>query len=328
MKNFYFEGIQNVGDELNRFIWPALFGTGLDGDAGVALLGVGTLLNTSFCNRLDESERIVVFGSGAGYGNVPVQDERWFFSCVRGRQTCAKLGLPDSFAVADAAYLLATLDWHVDVKDKTDNVLVIPHHSSLGYVDWQEICSRCGLEFLSPTAPVDIFMKRLRGARLVLTEAMHGAILSDIARIPWVPFSFGHEFLSWKWSDWAEMFDLALSIEKPVAFYDPDIAYRDKNFGFHTEKKIKHALYVHGMGKKKWAEVIPPATANSKLALGFERFLKDLSRREGLLSGNAVFSARVSELYERLASLPDYCAPENLSPLAGSVDDFFLTPRS
>ncbi len=51
-------------------------------------------------------------------------------------------------------------------------------------------------------------MRALCGARLVVTEAMHGAILADILRKPWVAFSFGRQFAEDKLQDRVQAFGL------------------------------------------------------------------------------------------------------------------------
>lgn len=59
-----------------------------------------------------------------------------------------------------------------------------------------------GLRFLSPLMPVRAFMRALCGARLLPSKVMHGAILADILRKPWVAFSFGRQCAEDKWQDW------------------------------------------------------------------------------------------------------------------------------
>ena len=301
MKCYYYDATPNVGDELNRHLWLKVLSPDLfSDDSRVGFLGVGTLLGEDFCKRLSDCERIVVFGTGAGYGRLPVIDSRWDIRCVRGKQTAHAIGADERLAIADAAYLLGTLDWH---STSNDSIVVIPHHASLAYIDWDTVCQQAGLTFLSPALPVEEFLGKLAGARLVLTEAMHGAIFSDIARIPWVPFRFGPHFLESKWHDWSQMFDLSPTMLKADAFYDPASCYVEEGGAFHAKRRVKSFLARAGMGKKRWLKLMPPGHVRGEAGKRLARFLQQLTKERAYLSGEQIFKERVAKLYEELAAL-------------------------
>ncbi|MFC3608428.1 polysaccharide pyruvyl transferase family protein [Stutzerimonas tarimensis] len=322
MKNVYFSGISNIGDELNRYIWPAVLGSVMEEDDRAALLGVGTLLSEDFNRRTADCDKVLVFGSGAGYGRAPAFDARWHFACVRGRHTSRLLGLDDDLAVADAAYLLATLDWSRQA-DTSAGVVVIPHHSTLGYVDWAHLCAEAGLTFLSPTLPASEFFQRLTGARLVLAEAMHGAILADVCRIPWVPFRYGQDFLEWKWLDWTEMFDLKVEIAAAEAFYDPRLHWTNRGRAFHLGRQFKRLAVDRGLGRAKWKKIVPPGDSQGAAGARMVGFLEGLARQEGYLSSDHILSSRVDELYARLNSLAQRHLQQDAEPLAGPARALF-----
>ncbi len=297
MKVVFAEGSDNVGDDLNAWIWPAL--TGDIHSEGTALLGIGTLLNAEFCRRLEGARKICVMGTGAGYGKPPVTDERWHFYGVRGKRTAASLNLNADLAVADSAYLMASLDWE-QYRQKRSNVVVVPHHRSLRYVDWQAVCDQAGLQFLSPLTPPAEFVVALTQARLVITEAMHGAILADIARVPWKGFSFGGQFNPQKWGDWADMFEMTPEVEALDGFYDRSFFGSDRRFWYHASKNIKVGLAGVGLGRQKWKKITPPSLVSKRAIQRLAGKLSALSQLPGQLSADLVLKERVDKLYGML----------------------------
>lgn len=324
MKPIYYDGIENVGDELNRYIWPAVYGP-VTGDDRTALLGVGTLLDRAFCERLDSFERIVVLGSGAGYGTLPVLDDRWHIYAVRGARTCEALRLAPDVAVADAAYLLGSLDWSTlrrQQKPVDDAVLFIPHHSSLKYINWEYICHQAGIEFLSPTTPVPAFLERVAQARHVIAEAMHGAILADVMRVPWTPFRYGREFLDSKWFDWMSMFGLEVEFNRWSGFYDRSYCYMEKGAWFHLQRSLKSRLAHRAIGRKKWIDVMPPGDSQGAAGAALSASLAKLGAMEGYLSHDDAFNRQVERLYLKAALLAADQWGGNVVPLVGSPRAF------
>lgn len=300
MKAVFAAGSANVGDELNEWLWPALLGDIQRPD--VALLGVGTLLNRQFCTRLADAGKILVMGSGAGYGSAPILDRRWSVHAVRGQRTAEALGLPPDRAVADSAYLLASLDWAALHRPRGD-VLVVPHHRSLRYLDWARVCERAGVRFLSPLLPAAQFMSAMAGARLVLSEAMHGAILADIARVPWQGFAFGGQFNHDKWLDWSQMFDLQPQIRELPGFYDPRCFSEGRPLRYHVAKAAKVQLGRLGLGREKWQRITPPSFQVGKAEQRLARQLQALAQEPGMLSTQDMLQQRVEQLYQRLDQL-------------------------
>jgi succinoglycan biosynthesis protein ExoV len=311
---FFPNGSGNVGDEMNAWIWPHLL-PGLDEE--VALLGVGTLLNADFCKRLEDCSRVMVFGTGAGYGAPPTIDSRWRFYAVRGARSCARLGLDSDRAVADAAYLLGSLNWQRLPRER-GRVVVIPHHRSLRLLDWSALCEESGLTFLSPLLPAEEFFEQLISAELVLSEAMHGAILADIARIPWRAFSFGRQFSFDKWLDWSEMLRIDLTMLQIQGFYDPDFYLQSRSGIKHLSNAFKAKMATKGWGKEKWGRITPPGHPLPKARTAAIQALQALSKQQGQLSHDNVFRDKVEELYGRLDQLRRDCGLSTGSVLSGN----------
>lgn len=323
------QGSDNVGDELNAWLWPAMIGD-LVVERRVTLLGIGTLLNRPFCERLPPDGDIFVLGTGAGYGKPPKMDGRWKIYAVRGPRTAEALSLPPETAVADAAYLLAGLDWQAyGSADGHGDVVVIPHHRSLSLLDWHVVCKKAGVSFLSPLLPAEQFMRRLCSAKLVLAEAMHGAILADIARIPWKAFSFGGQFNTDKWFDWAQALDIDLDLEMFTGFYDP--AYGDAALlsgSKHVGRWLKSSLSAKGLGKEKWRRLTPPSWQAERDVERFATSLCEMSKGVGQLSEIAISSHRSAQLLDRVNAMRQDLGGLPCVALSGAPEDFFRSrPR-
>jgi succinoglycan biosynthesis protein ExoV len=323
MKVVYPAGSDNVGDELNAWLWPALLGDLPDSHDDGVLLGIGTLLNRQFCMRVQHARKVSVLGTGAGYGAPPATDTQWSFYAVRGPRTARALGLPAETAVADAAYLLATLDWARWRGQVEGKVVVVPHHRSLRLLDWESVCREAGLVLLSPLLPAEDFMRELASARLVLAEAMHGAILADIVRVPWVAFSFGRQFSEDKWRDWSEAFDLDLQLNPFHGFYDTGCHARDKRPLYHLGHWLKVRACRLGLGKRKWRTLTPPGWPLPQARRALVAGLNTLSRKPGQLTSEAIFHSRVSALYERLNQLRRDLGGADRGPLNGDPQVIF-----
>jgi succinoglycan biosynthesis protein ExoV len=202
MKLTYFEGTPpNFGDELNATIWQHLLPSGfLDNDSDVLFLGIGSIIQDIY----PANARKVVMGSGyaGAYSRLPdVHDGSWDIRFVRGPETCKALDLPVETAITDAAVLLRQTPLPEPTKDI--GVAFIPHYESVERGAWQRVCDLAGVHFIDPTKPHEEVLSDLRGAELVITEAMHGAIVSDAMRTPWIGVKTMHHVHRGKWYDWA-----------------------------------------------------------------------------------------------------------------------------
>lgn len=201
MKLTYFEGSPpNFGDELNATMWRSLLPKDfLDEDSDVLFLGIGSIIQDIY----DPAARKVVVGSGfaGAYSARPdVHDGTWDIRFVRGPETCKALGLPSDLAITDAAVLLRETplpDARSDI-----GVAFIPHYESVERGAWQRVCDLAGIHFIDPTRPIETVLSEIRGADLVIAEAMHGAIVSDALRTPWVGVKTMHHVHRAKWYDW------------------------------------------------------------------------------------------------------------------------------
>jgi len=203
---FYRGEAPNFGDELNVWLMPKVFPDFFDGDDREVFLGIGSVIFDS--HPLDAKK--IVFGSGfGGYTKLPRLDESWKISCVRGPLTAKALRIDESFVAGDAAIL--TNRFRVSPRDRPGLISFMPHFQSLYRGHWRLACRLAGIHFIDPRSSVETILDEIQGSRLMISEAMHGAVVSDALRVPWVPilpFDRAHWM---KWQDWAGALDLRLA---------------------------------------------------------------------------------------------------------------------
>lgn len=250
MKLYYYPG-NNFGDKLNPMIWNALLPDVLDGDDSTLFVGIGTLINST----VPTQPRKVVFGSGVGYNTAAVVDDKWQFYCVRGPLSAQALGLDKSMGITDPALLLAQLV--TQPVTPTGKVCFMPHHTSTKYADWGPICAKAGIEYLDPRDDMHELIAKIRGARLIITEAMHGAIVADAFRVPWVPVQCYDHVLQFKWQDWCQSMSLPFRPNMIESIWDIDrtLSPRDR-----LAANVKRGLRSANIWSDNWTP--PPPSSN------------------------------------------------------------------
>ncbi|GHA43885.1 polysaccharide pyruvyl transferase family protein [Photobacterium aphoticum] len=269
----------NFGDDLNPWLWPKLLGDTFDDNTDSYFLGIGTILTKKRINeRLKEAKRIIIFSSGAWDEELPTLDERCQVFGVRGPRTAEKLGLSPDLAIGDGAYLLRKVA--LPVPEKKSGIGFIPHHRSEDFVDWQSVCDSAGLKFISAKQPVEDFLLDLQGCEKVVTEAMHGAIVADALRIPWIPVKFSPAFNEEKWYDFAESMNLNISFETL-----PFMSKITMPIGKMLENAIKRGLSRYLSCPVKWSRLpVVFKSASSQELKELSDSLHKLSLINGILS--------------------------------------------
>lgn len=209
MKLTYFEGVKpNFGDELNAFLWDDILPPGLlDADESELFLGIGSILWDNY----PASAKKVVAGSGYGGYTAPpnMQDGSWDVIFVRGPRTAARFDLPPEKAICDSALLLRLLP-ETPVKARPTKVAFMPHFESLERGFWGQVCDQAEIPLIDPRGDPHEIMDRIRSVDVLITEAMHGAIVADALRTPWICARPVHAMHQAKWLDWAESLDIDL----------------------------------------------------------------------------------------------------------------------
>jgi succinoglycan biosynthesis protein ExoV len=228
---YYKDHRGNFGDDLNLYLWPKVFPNLVNIDHPVhafsnqviveadekLFVGIGSLLNhhlPTHCNK-------VIFGSGFGYGEVPAVDDRWAVFAVRGPITAAKLNLDPAVAITDSAVLVR--NFLVGSVDKRFRCSFFAYHETAETIDWRNVCRMIGIHYIDPSDKVDSILHQIQQSDQVICEGMHGAIVADALRVPWVPVKISRTINELKWQDWCSSLNLEYRAIK-LAHLDPGIA--------------------------------------------------------------------------------------------------------
>lgn len=202
----------NFGDDLNGWLWPQLFGeANLNNDD--AFLGIGSILfnNHKLITDLQDRKKIV-FGTGIRpvYQAFKI-DKTWDIKFLRGPLSSYSLNNEYDF-ITDAAYALRFIENFGTLKnsEKKYDISVMPYYRSVKYFDWKSLCDKLGYHYISPLSEngVEFTLKEIASSKKLITEAMHGAILADVLRVPWnryilsTPVTEGAMVSEFKWMDW------------------------------------------------------------------------------------------------------------------------------
>jgi succinoglycan biosynthesis protein ExoV len=133
----------------------------------------------------------------------------------------------------------------------------MPHYSTLDDGNWEQICGLAGLTFLSPFDDSENTVQRIRGARLIIADAMHAAIVADALRVPWIPVALSPESNTFKWLDWTQSLGLPY---KPVYLGASTVFEAIGNFSY-------------------WFRGIRHYSANRDIAHAIRKFRRDQHRR-------------------------------------------------
>mgnify|MGYP001797470249 CR=1 FL=1 len=193
-------GQKNFGDDLNPWIWEKLIPGVLDSDESVAFVGIGSLVNDGLPRRTRHASKRVIFGTGVGYGKSTLKlDESYKIYCLRGPLSAQALGVEDNLGVTDGAVLIRRI--YNNTAKKVHRFSYMPHYELAGK-GWELACKQLGFGYIDPRWTLEEVLSSISQTEVLLTEAMHGAIVADALRVPWVPIVTNSTILSFKWQDW------------------------------------------------------------------------------------------------------------------------------
>lgn len=290
MKLYYFKDHQgNFGDDLNPWLWDSLFPGVFDDDANHLFIGVGTLLN----HRIPAAERVTVFGSGHGYGRLPNITPCWQFYCVRGPLTAKTLGLDAKLAITDPANLVPL--FYPQQHATTYDVSFMPHCDSARLGDWAAVCHLAGIHFIDPRQPYFDVFAQIKSSALLLTEAMHGAILADAFRTPWVPVKAYPHISEYKWQDWL----LSVGLNAPFQALTP-VWRGDSNSSLMQKVKnqTKRALIATPLWRNSWSKAPAKKSSHKQLEQVAAELIHISRNCQPQLSNEQIFQTNRARLLE------------------------------
>lgn len=297
MKLYYFSDPNgNFGDDLNPWLWPKLIPEiNSVEDADSWLVGIGTLLN----HRLPATGDLHVMGSGVGYGDAMRKDTACHFHAVRGFKSAKALGLPNNAVVTDAAVLLRAVGVpHAGLPREKVGVMFTGR--SLTNYDWESICQRLGYLFISCHWPVDKVLAEIQRCDVLITEAMHGAIVADALRVPWVPVTCSEGVLRFKWEDWLSSLQLIYHPTPITPLYDVD-----RHLDWRGRMKIegKRWFVSAGLWRDNWGATPLPRRSSADNVDDACRQLVIAASRSGLLSSESLLDKHVQSFQHRIDRL-------------------------
>lgn len=293
MKLSYHHG-KNFGDALNPYIFNHLLPDFFDDDERAVFIGIGSLIGLK--KPKDSLQIIHVFSSGCGgkesstYGNIPTSLKQYEFHCVRGPKTAELLGLPKEKSIADGA-ILSPIVFPKDslVKQKQFDVSYIPHVGSLSFNNnLKKQLFKIGIHTIDPRNEVKEVLSEIVNSKLVIAEAMHGAILADTYRIPWIAVKSYGTINQFKWEDFCESMQLKYT---PVKL--PSIFSTTYILSIIQERKFIPF-------KKPLAFILGIILNHYRVSLFNKKLLIAIQKEQGLLSKTSLLVSKQNQLLEVL----------------------------
>jgi succinoglycan biosynthesis protein ExoV len=261
MEIYYYKSeFGNFGDDLNPWLWPQLFDVAST-EPNTLFVGIGSILHKGAgLMKLNDTKKII-FGSGVRpevhFSNFLANDSL-DIRFLRGPLSSSVLAHEYPY-ISDAAYAIRQLkDFDKGTEDKKYDVSVMPYFKSLNYIDWEKICKELGYHYISPLSEkgVEFTLQEIKQSRKLITEAMHGAIVADLYRVPWHRFIFstphteGSMVSEFKWTDWLQSVKIYNNEVTAIPFYGKNkpINYFQKLTGerfsvnFFSKKKVERNI--------------------------------------------------------------------------------------
>ena len=142
---------------------------------------------------------------------------------MRGPISAELLGISSDLAITDPAILIKRL-YTPESSHKEYELGFMPHWAN-AHSGWADVCEAAGIKYISPLKKVECVLSDLGKTKLLLTEAMHGAIVADALRVPWIPLHTKFsDYNPQKWLDWCRTVNISYSPEPVTRLFNFDFA--------------------------------------------------------------------------------------------------------
>jgi succinoglycan biosynthesis protein ExoV len=132
----------------------------------------------------------------------------------------------------------------------------MPHFESLERGAWPEAAAAAGLVLIDPRDDPSVILPAIAACRLLLSEAMHGVIVADAMRVPWIalrPLAQSHRA---KWQDWADALGLRVRFQPLAASSLPEWLHVSPLAAFHRGRRLLSLIgpVLHGAARRRFIE--------------------------------------------------------------------------
>lgn len=194
----------NIGDDLNPWLWPMVFGAEAFSEEGeTRFLGIGSIFADGYVKR---GAKHVVFGAGvpSPFNRPDLSSAEIDIRFVRGPLS-SRLSKNAPW-ITDSAAIVPLFTERRAGAAGLRRTAFVPHFRTPDDLA-ERIAAELGLHLIRPALPPERFLEELTGCDEVVAEAMHGAILADAFRIPWKAVYVTTPYVSgwtsfFKWRDW------------------------------------------------------------------------------------------------------------------------------
>jgi succinoglycan biosynthesis protein ExoV len=174
----------------------------------------------------------------------------------------------------------------------------MPHLQSMPHADWEALCARIGFHCIDPRSGVERVLRELQETELLLAEAMHGAIVADALRVPWIPVRMYGRFAEFKWQDWSQSIRVPLKLtDVPPIYAQPPKGW--KRLDYVVKKGLAHA----GVGRKNWKRLGIRSSTQDEVHQSLEALRRVPERQPPCLSNDEFLSQLEARLLEKLSRL-------------------------
>lgn len=238
----------NFGDELNTMLWSRLLPNFFDDDPSVLFLGIGSVLD----NRHAAGVLKLVVGAGyGGYEPPAALDGAWRIQWVRGPRSARLLGLDPALGLGDPAALLPVAG--ISIGGGGTKIGFMPHFESAMHGAWAQAAEAAGAILIDPRGDPSAVVEAIRDCRVLLSEALHGIIVADALRVPWIAIQPRAPIHRPKWEDWADTLDLSIVFRTLPPSTLPELAHASIVARWHAGRALleRHADHLRPIGARR-----------------------------------------------------------------------------